>query len=135
MKEITIDAKVKNLDTVLGMVRDLMEEEGCSIRLQMQVEVAVEEIYVNIAHYAYEGKTGKATVRAEIKKDPKTLEVTFIDSGIPFDPLAKEDPDVNLKAQDRSIGGLGIYMVKQSMDDVRYERKEDRNILILIKNL
>ena len=103
------------------------------MKTQMQVDVAVEEIFVNIAHYAYAPGTGAATVQAEASAETKTLTVTFIDSGVPYNPLEKPDPDVTLSAEDRQIGGLGIYMVKKSMDDMRYEYRDGRNVLTLEK--
>lgn len=135
MKELNIEAKVNNLNTVLSFVTDLLEEAGCSMKLQMQIEVAVEEIFVNIAHYAYTPNVGNATILAEVAGDPKALTVVFKDQGIPFNPLLREDPDVEAKAQDRSIGGLGIYMVKKSMDDMRYEYTDGYNILTIVKNI
>ena len=101
----------------------------------MQIALAVEEIFVNIAHYAYAPDKGKATVRVEVSEAPVRVTITFIDSGVPYDPLAKEDPDVNLKAEERKIGGLGIYLTKQVMDDVVYEYKDNQNILTLKKDL
>ena len=101
----------------------------------MQIGVAAEEIFVNIAHYAYAPQKGCATVRVEVLEDPVSVVITFIDHGIPYDPLEKEDPDINLPAQQRQIGGLGIFMTKQLMDDVAYEYKDGQNILTLKKNL
>lgn len=104
--------------------------------VQVSIDVAVEELFVNIAHYAYletpEGK-GKAWIRIGFRQDPTTMVLSLIDKGIPFDPVAKPDPDVTLKAEDRKIGGLGIYMVKKSMDSMVYERRDDMNILTITK--
>ena len=119
MKELIIDALTENLDAVIAFVTEQLETVDCPMKAQMQIEVAVEELFVNIAHYAYAPNTGSATIRTEITAD--TAEITFIDSGVPYDPLAKPDPDVTLSAKERQIGGLGIYMVKKSMDDMRYE--------------
>ena len=85
------------------------------------------------AHYAYRPDVGPATVRVEVEKDPPAVSITFIDHGIPYDPLAKEDPDITLSAEERSIGGLGIFMVKKSMDDIDYEYKDGQNILHIRK--
>ena len=101
----------------------------------MQIEVAAEEIFINIASYAYAPDKGRATVRVEVSPDPVTVTITFIDQGMPYDPLAKEDPDVTLKAEDRPVGGLGIFMVKKTMDDVTYEYKDGKNILRIKKNI
>ena len=131
--ELTLEATVDSLPQVMGFLEQHLEEADCPMKAQMQLAVAAEEIYVNIAHYAYAPGTGAATVRVEITDDPAAAAITFIDRGIPFDPLAKPDPDVTLSAEERGIGGLGIYMTKKTMDDVRYERVDGQNILTLTK--
>jgi len=120
---------------VLSFVNSQLEKYDCSPRAQMQLEIAVEELFVNIAHYAYNPEVGSATVRVEMQQDPISAIITLIDRGVPYDPLAKEDPDVTLSADEREIGGLGIYMVKKSMDAVTYEYKDGQNILTLKKKL
>ena len=130
-----IAATLENLDTVMAFVDQQLEEVGCSMKAQMQIDIAVEEVYVNIAHYAYNPEVGGVTIRVQIEEDPLAVILTFIDKGKPYDPLAKEDPDVTLAAEDRQIGGLGIFMVKKSMDNVSYEYNEGRNILTLKKKL
>lgn len=135
MDELSVEAKVDNLGQVLAFVNEHVEQFDCSPRVQMQLEIAVEELFVNIAHYAYQTDTGIATVRVETQAEPPAVLVTFIDNGVPYDPLAKEDPDVKLKAEDRSIGGLGIYMVKKSMDDIVYKYKDGQNILTIKKDM
>ena len=133
--ELTVEATVENLPQVMGFLEQHLEEADCPLKAQMQITVAAEEIYVNIAHYAYAPGTGEATVRLEITDEPAAASITFLDRGVPFDPLAKPDPDVSLSAEERGIGGLGIYMVKKSMDDVRYEYRDGQNVLTLIKKL
>ena len=133
--ELTLEATVENLTPVMAFLEEHLEEAECSVKAQMQIAVAAEEIYVNIAHYAYAPGTGEATVRMEITDDPVEVRITFIDRGMPFDPLAKPDPDVSLSAEERDIGGLGIYMVKKSMDDVRYAYRDGQNILTLVKRI
>ncbi len=135
MKEITLDAKLGNLDEVLAFVDSRLEELECPVKAQMQIDVAVEEIFVNIASYAYEGQPGSATIRMEIRQNPKSAEITFLDRGIPYNPVEKEDPDVSLPIEKRRIGGLGIYMVKKSMDEMLYERRDGYNILTIIKKI
>jgi len=135
MADLTVDALVSNLDQVLAFVDGQLETMDCSMKAQMQIDVAVEEIYVNIANYAYAPETGKAYI--SVLPDPENASVTieFRDNGIPFDPLAKADPDVTLSAEERKIGGLGIYMVKKSMDAMEYSRKDGQNILTITKKL
>lgn len=131
--ELTLEATVDSLPQVIGFLEQSLEEADCPLKAQMQLAVAAEEIYVNIAHYAYAPGTGAATVRVEITDDPAAAAITFIDRGVPFDPLAKPDPDVTLSAEERGIGGLGIYMTKKSMDEVRYERVDGQNIFTMVK--
>lgn len=135
MKELKIDALVENLDQVLAFVDAELEAMECSMKIQMQIDVAVEELFVNIASYAYAPETGDAIIGVESFQDPQRVEITFIDEGIEYDPLKKEDPDVTLAAEERQIGGLGIYMVKKSMDNMEYKRQDGKNILKITKNL
>lgn len=133
MQELKIEAKTERLAEVQAFVNDILEANECSMKAQMQIEIAVEELFVNIASYAYAPETGDAVIRAGVTD--KVAEIVFIDSGVPYDPLAKADPDVTLSAAERQIGGLGIYMVKKSMDDIRYEHKDGKNILTIRKHI
>lgn len=135
MEKLDILAKTENLDTVIDFVNEHLEGVECPMKIQMQIDVAVEEIFVNIANYAYGTGEGPATVRINVDNHNKIVDITFIDNGVPYDPLAKEDPDITLSAQERQIGGLGIFMVKKSMDDVTYEYRDGHNILTLKKGL
>ena len=135
MKELKLTATVESLDEVLAFIDSELESVDCPMKVQMQLDVAVEELYVNIAHYAYAPSTGEATVSIDITQDPLNVTITFKDSGIPFDPTAKADPDVTLSAQDRQIGGLGIYMAKKGTDEMKYEYKDGQNILSISKKL
>lgn len=135
MKELTIEATVENIETVTDFVNGELEAYDCPMRAQIQIDVAIDELFGNIAHYAYDPTTGPATVRVEVVQDPLSVHITFIDGGKPFDPLARMDPDITASAEDRDIGGLGIFMVKKTMDDIRYEYKDGQNILTIIKHL
>ena len=134
MKELTLEAKVQSLQQALDFVDDALMTMNCPMKLQMQIDVAVEEIFVNVASYAYAPATGPVTIQVEKQADPTGVRITFIDKGVPFDPTAKADPDVTLSAEQRNIGGLGIFMVKKSMDKMLYEYKDNQNILHLVKN-
>lgn len=134
MKELNIEAKTENLDDVLAFVNGELESFGCGMKQQMQIELSVEEIFVNIAHYAYTPNIGMAIIRVDVD-ETNTAILTFIDSGIPYNPLEKADPDITLSADERQIGGLGIFMVKKNMDEVIYEHKDGQNILTLKKKL
>ncbi len=133
MRELNLEkARLERLDDVLAFVDGILEELGCPMKIQMQMDVAVEELYVNIARYAYAPGTGPTTIRVESKEGP-VISITFISRGVPFDPLAKPDPDITLPAEERQIGGLGIFMVKKSMDDLHYEYRDGKNVLTMTK--
>ena len=133
--ELEIEAVTENLPAVQAFVEEHLEAAGCPMKAKMQIGVAVEEIFVNIANYAYAPEKGTATVRVEFSEQPVTVAITFVDHGVPYDPLAKVDPDVKLSAEEREIGGLGIFMTKKMMDDVSYCYRDGHNILTLKKNL
>ncbi len=131
--ELDIEARVENLPQVMEFVDRRLEAIDCPARTRLQIGVVVEEVFVNIASYAYAPGTGRATVRMEISQAPVTAAITFTDRGVPFDPLAKADPDITLPAEEREIGGLGVLMTKKFMDDVAYEYKDGQNVLKLKK--
>lgn len=133
--EMDIEAAEENLPRVLAFVDERLEGADCPMKIQMQIDVAVEEIFINIASYAYAPATGIATVRVEVEGDPPAVMITFVDHGIPYDPLAKQDPNIALPVEEREIGGLGIFMTKKLMDDVKYAYRDGKNILTLVKNL
>ena len=135
MEELKIQALVENLEQVLAFIDSYVEKVGCDIKTQMQLDIAVEEIFVNIASYAYENGTGDATILVSKPDEPERIEVTFVDTGVAYNPLEKEDPDITLSAEEREIGGLGIFMVKKSMDTMAYKREDGQNILTITKNL
>ena len=135
MKELTLAATVENIETVTEFVNAQLELIDCPIKVQMQIDIAIDELFGNIAHYAYNTEVGSATVRVEVSEAPLAVIITFIDNGVPYDPLGKDDPDITLSAEEREIGGLGIYMVKQSMDEITYEYKDGQNILKIKKNI
>jgi len=135
LKEKKFRALISNIPVVTDYVNEELERVGVSMKTEMQIDVAVDEIFTNIASYSYSPETGDAVVRVQILEDPLRLEVTFIDQGIPFNPLLRKDPDTTLSLEQRQIGGLGIFLVKKSMDEVLYEYKDSSNILTIRKNL
>ncbi len=135
MKELTIAATTENIETVTNFVNEQLEALDCPMRAQIQIAIAIDELFGNIAHYAYNPEVGSATVRVEVAQEPLAVIITFIDKGVPYDPLQNADPDVTLSAEERQIGGLGIYMVKKSMDEISYEYKNGQNILTIKKRL
>lgn len=133
--ELKIPAETDRLPQLLDFLEQHLEEADCSPKALMQLSVAAEEVFVNIAHYAYAPGTGEAALCLELRQEPPAAVLTFRDSGVPFDPLARPDPDVTLSAEDRDIGGLGIYMTKKIMDAVHYEYRDGQNVLRLEKSL
>lgn len=132
---ITVPASLDQLDIVQNFVTEHLENYDCSMKVMMQIEIAVEEIFVNIANYAYYPQTGEATVYCEVKGDSPEAVIQFTDQGKPFDPLAKEDADISQDALIDREGGLGILMVKKSMDSVNYAYKDGKNILTISKKI
>ena len=132
-KELTIEALVKKNKDVISFVDDELARLEVPNSVRVEMVTVVEEIFLNIANYAYEDGQGDATVRMEIDEDKRTITLSFIDSGKEFDPLAKEDPDIYLPIEERPIGGLGILMVKKMMDSVSYYRENDKNHLTVTK--
>ena len=135
MAEITVAATLENLYTVTDFVNEQLELADCSMKLMTQVNLAVEEIYVNIAHYAYHPDVGTTTICCEVGGDPLRITIGFADMGKPYNPLDREDPDITSGAQDRQVGGLGIFMTRKLMDDISYQFVNGKNILTLHKNI
>ena len=135
MKSITVEAKIENVDKVTEFVNEVLEEKDCPLKVQMQIDVAIDEIFGNIAYYAYGKGSGNATIQIEIEKDLPGIVLTFIDQGIPYNPLESKDPDITLDIEDREIGGLGIFLVKKTMDELSYEYVDGQNILTMKKEL
>ena len=132
-KTLTVDADNDNLDEVMGFVDSFLEEKGASMKTQMQVDLAVEEIFVNIANYAYGDGTGNAEI--SVSENGGEVSIVFKDSGVPYNPLEKEDPDITLSAEEREIGGLGVFLTKKNMDTVKYEFRDGFNILTMTKSI
>ena len=134
MKELKVKAIDENLTEVLDMVENFLEGQ-CSQEVKNEILISIDELFINIAHYAYGEEVGDAAIRLELLAQPKRLKITMIDQGIPFNPLEKEDPDIDLTLEERKIGGLGIFMVKDYMDHLEYFYQNNSNTLILEKNL
>lgn len=135
MKTLRVPAKNEYLDQVTGFVMDQLEEYGCSPRIRYQIELAIEEIFVNISSYAYHPKEGEAEVRCEVLQDPMRVSIQFLDGGTPFDPLARGEVDLSPEAFMNREGGLGIFLVKETMDDVSYTYENGQNILTILKRI
>ena len=135
MKELTLQATVENIETVIDFVNEQLEALDSPMKAQIQIDIAIDELFGNIAHYAYNPETGEATVRVEVVEEPLSVIITFIDKGVPYDLLSAADPDTKLSAEDRTAGGMGIFMVKKSMDEITYRYENGSNILSIRKNL
>ena len=130
---MTLLAKTEYLDQVLQFVDGLLEENGCTMRAQLELDIAVEELFVNIASYAYRPKEGPVTI--QVSFEGNIVSIVFIDGGKPYNPWEKEDPDISLSAEEREIGGLGIYLVKNTMNQVDYRYENEQNILTIQKDI
>ena len=133
MKELTVDAKPESLAEIKTFVSAELEATGCPEGARRQLLIAADEIFANIASYAYDGEEGTAAVRIETEADPRAVVLTFLDGGIPFNPLTMKAPDTSLKAREREIGGLGIFMVRRLTDEVSYEYADGKNVLRIMK--
>ncbi|MCM1237339.1 MAG: ATP-binding protein [Bacteroidales bacterium] len=134
MNELTVEATPENIEVITAFVDEQLERYDCPMKAQAQIDIAIDELFGNIVRYAYHPEVGSATVQVEVVDEPLAVIITFIDQGKPYDPLAKADPDVTLSAEEREIGGLGIYIVKKSMNEIAYEYRDGRNILKIRKD-
>lgn len=130
--EIVVDSAIDNISKITAFVNEKLESYNTLARTRMQFDVAIDEICSNIIKHGYQNGEGKISVT--VINDGTSTSLVFKDSAIPFNPVEAVDPDVTLSAEERGIGGLGIYMVKKSMDDMRYEYKDGQNILTITKN-
>lgn len=135
VKEYEVEAKLENFDDLLADIEGLLEDTGCPADFLYQINICFEEIYVNIANYAYINGDGDGMVRIllEITEKPYKVFMKFRDTGIPYNPLEREDPDITLSAEERQIGGLGVFFVKNMMDEVLYEYENGENVLSFMK--
>jgi anti-sigma regulatory factor (Ser/Thr protein kinase) len=140
MEILTVPANIEHLEEVLSFAENAMQSAQADKKTQFTINTAIEEIFVNIASYAYPSNDlftrpcdGEVTI--SISDDSGRLIIEFVDSGTPYDPLAKADPDITLSADEREIGGLGIFMMKKLMDDVRYRYEDGKNILTIYKDV
>ena len=135
MKEITLQATIETISVVTAFIDEALEAIGCPVKVQMQIDVAMDELFGNIARYAYAPGQGDATVRFDFDEAARTIVITLIDGGIPFDPLSAETPDISRSAQERQIGGLGIFLVRKTMDGMDYSYRDGKNILTFRKRI
>ena len=133
MEKITVDALLENLQTVVDFATEKLEARDCSMKAIMQTELVIEEIFVNIASYAYHPEIGPATFCMEFEENPNAMLMTFIDSGKHYNPLEADAPDTTLDIDRREVGGLGIFLVRKNVDEIAYEYTDGKNILRMKK--
>jgi anti-sigma regulatory factor (Ser/Thr protein kinase) len=132
---LTVEAEIENIETLTDFVNDRLKLMGCSKKAMRQIDVALDELFSNICNYAYGSDTGRVTVHVNELPEQNSVQITLEDTGIPFDPLSHADPDVTAKLENRGIGGLGILMVKRTMNKVHYEYCNGVNTLTVVKTL
>ena len=135
LKTIVAEAITDSILPITEFADRELAARDCPVRQLMQIRVAIDEIISNIAYYAYPGKRGKVTVSFAFEEESRTAVLTFTDSGIPYDPLQYAEADVSLPASKRQIGGLGIFLVRKTMDSVSYRRENGMNILCIRKQI
>lgn len=134
MKELTVEAIVEQIETVTEFINAELEKLDCPMKARIQLDIAIDEIVSNIAYYAYGEKTGSVTVRIEALQKENGVQLMFLDSGVPYDPLTRQDPDISAEIEERKEGGLGIFLVRKTMDDMKYEYKDGQNCLTIRKS-
>ncbi|MBR5539154.1 MAG: SpoIIE family protein phosphatase [Clostridia bacterium] len=135
MTNKTFPAKTESLSDVIGFVESMLEDFECPIKMQTAICVAIEEVFVNVARYAYPESEGETTLSVGFDETSRTVTFRMADKGIPFDPLKKPDPDVTLSAEEREIGGLGIFIAKKTMDSLGYAYENGENVLTMTKKI
>lgn len=131
----TFPAKTEALSDVLGFVEQMLDSFECPIKIQLALCVAIEEVFVNVAHYAYGEGEGNMSLGIGFDEESRAITFRMTDKGIPFDPLKKPDPDISLSADEREIGGLGIFITKKTMDSLTYTYENNENILTMNKKI
>jgi anti-sigma regulatory factor (Ser/Thr protein kinase) len=132
MEKLVLPAKLENLQAMLEFVKKGARSKGFDDKKINHMQLAAEEVLVNIINYAYPGRTGDVEIRLMLEES-KGLKVEVIDSGIPFNPLARPEPDINAPIEQRNIGGLGVYLLRRLMNEITYKREGERNILTFTK--
>lgn len=133
--DLTVKALIENVDTITEYVNERLKKMGCSVKSRTQIDIALDELFANVCNYAYGDEIGHVTVRVRELPDKNSVQISLEDKGMHFDPLAVKEPDITASIHERRIGGLGIFMVKKTMDDVYYEYRDGCNIITVVKTL
>ncbi|MBP6940838.1 MAG: ATP-binding protein [Syntrophorhabdaceae bacterium] len=134
LSTIRVPAKLDHLHALIDMVSNCAKEQGLGEKRINEIEIAAEEALVNIFHYAYQGQEGDVEISCRVERG-RTFIIEIIDSGMPFDPFSVSEPDTTLDVAERQIGGIGVFLIKKLMDEVTYQRDNNKNILKLAVNL
>ena len=135
MKELNVDSKIENIHAVMDFVTAELVYVSCPAKIQVQIKTAIDELFSNICFYAYDPGPGPVTIQAGIDLETHIVTLVFVDRGKPYNPLEADPPDLSLSGEERPIGGLGIFMTRELMDDMQYEYKDGQNILTLKKSV
>ena len=135
MRTTTLLATTENIPVAIGFVTDELDSFNCPMNARMKIELAVDEIFCNIASYAYAPGVGEVVIEVDYDEKDRSVHIVFKDKGVRYDPLAKDDPDVTLSIEQREVGGLGIFLVKKTMDKLTYRYEDGKNILSLYKHI
>ncbi len=134
-KEISVESVAENIESVTSFINAELEAFDCPQKARIQIDVAADELFANIVQHAYVPNTGTVTVKVAVSGEDRVARITFIDSGKPFDPLSVPEPDITLPVEQRGVGGLGLFLVKKTMDDLIYEYKDGKNIVTIVKSI
>jgi anti-sigma regulatory factor (Ser/Thr protein kinase) len=132
---LVVDAECDELDKVNSFIHQHLGDADLSPKMMMDLDLAVEEIFVNIANYAYDGKEGNADISFSFNEEDRMVKMVFTDSGFPFDPTNRPRPRLTSTPGNRPVGGLGIHIVKKTMDKVKYDYLAGKNTLTIEKHI
>ena len=132
MEEIILKSNMEDLDLLLLKIEELLEDKGVPMKSKLQLELVIEELFVNICNYAYE-QEGEIKIQYGLLENPLRITMNIIDNGMEFNPLNKEAPDLTLDADQREIGGLGLTIVRKNVDEIDYSYENNQNILTIEK--
>ncbi len=135
MHKLILTAKIENLNKVFDFLDAQLSSLAYNMKAKLQLELSIEEAYVNISKYAYTSDKGEVEILSSVDEDPLQITVQFVDSGIPYNPLKTEDPDLFTDTEEKELGGLGIFLIKKNVDNIKYKYHNGKNILTLQKKL
>ena len=132
MDKIVLESKMENIKKVIEFVNSKIEKCNFKEKEKLEINIAIDELFGNIVKYAYGEEVGIVEVQVKVKENPLEVEITFIDSGTKYNPLEREEPNIEANLNERKIGGLGIFIARKLMDEIKYEYKDGKNVLSII---